>query len=288
LQSILATGLSGLVGTRIRDLLPGYIFTDLSLSTGVDISDKIQVETAFQKCDAFYVLHLAALADVDKCEAEKELAYKVNVTGTKNIVEACRKHKKKLIHISTDFVFCNDLEVAFEDSERKSVNYYAETKILAENEVIAGLPENDRVILRLSHPYKLLIDNEPKKSFFQRMFEILKSGKELTAIEDFLSHPTYIDDIAMVVDKLIQLNLHGVFNCVGDGLISGAEEAEKICDVFGFNKKLIKLVKLDDYFKGRAKRPRRLNLNNDKIKKATGIKMRSFNEGLLDIKHLMQ
>jgi dTDP-4-dehydrorhamnose reductase len=233
-------------------------------------------------------LHLAALADVDKCETERELAYKVNVAGTKNIVEACRKYHKKLIHISTDFVFCNDLEIVYENSERTSMNYYAETKILAEDEVIAGLPVDDWMILRLSHPYKTLMDNEPKKSFFQRMYEILASGKELTAIEDFLSHPTYIDDIANVIDKLIQLNLHGIFNCVGDGLISGFQEAEEICEVFGFDKKLIKPVKLNDYFQGRAKRPHRLNLNNDKIKNETGVKMRSFNEGLLDIKRLMQ
>jgi dTDP-4-dehydrorhamnose reductase len=288
LQSILATGLSGLVGTRIKDLLRDYSFTDLSLSTGVDISDKDQVEKAFEISDAKRVLHLAALADVDKCEKEKDLAYKVNVVGTGNIVEACQRYHKKMIHVSTDFVFCNDLDEAFEDSERKSSNYYAETKILAESEVISGLPEEDWVILRLSHPYKMLIQNEPKKSFFQRMYEILANGKELTAINDFYSHPTYVDDIAKVIDKLIQLNLYGVYNCVGDGLISGLEEAEEICDVFNFDKKLIKPVKLDDYFTGRAKRPHRLNLNNDKIKNETGVKMRSFNEGLLDIKRLMQ
>lgn len=286
-MQILATGLSGLVGTRLRDLLENYQFTDLSLSTGVDISDKNQVEKAFEKSDATHVLHLAALADVDKCETDKDLAYKVNVLGTRNIVEACKKFNKKLIHISTDFVFCNDLPECFEDSERYAVNYYAETKILAEDEVMKGLGEKDWVILRLSHPYKLLVENEPKKSFFQRMYEILASGQKLKAIEDFYSHPTYIDDFAIQIDKLTQQNSFGVFNCTGGSLVTGVEEAEEIAQVFGFDKNLIEKVKLEEFIGERAKRPHRLNLNNDKIERETGIKMRSFHEGLLDIKSKM-
>lgn len=287
MNSILATGLSGLVGTRIRDLLSTYVFTDLSLSTGVDITDKSQVEKAFQMSSASFVLHLAALADVDKCETEKELAYKVNVIGTRNIVEACKKYNKNLIHISTDFVFCNELSECFEDSERSSVNYYAETKIFAEDEVMKGLDEKNWIILRLSHPYKLLVENEPKKSFFQRMYEVLETKKELKAIDDFYSRPTYIDDIAKVIDKLIKLNLHGIFNCVGGNLLTGKEEAGQICDVFGFSKDLIKPVNLESYFENRAKRPHRLNLNNDKIKRETGIQMKTFKEGLEDIKSKM-
>lgn len=284
MQNVLATGLSGLVGTRIPQVLREYFFTDLSFSTGVDITNVNQVENAFTKNDAPWVLHLAALADVDKCETDKDLAYKVNVIGTKNIAQACKKFNKKMIHISTDFVFSGEDKEYFENSERKAVNYYAETKIMAEDEVMNSLPSSEWIILRITYPYKLFVQNEPKKSFVQRIYEILKEGKELTAISDFYSHPTYIDDIAQAIDKLIQLNLQGVYHCVGKSYLSGVQEAEEICEVFGFNKKLIKPVKLDDFFHGRAKRPRSLNTNNDKIKKATGIKMCSLKEGLLDIK----
>lgn len=284
MQKILATGLSGLVGTRIQELLSIYEFTDLSLSTGIDITDNSQVFDTFSKNDSSWVLHLAALADVDACEKNKELAYKVNVLGTRNIVEACKKFNKKLIHISTDFVFCDDKDEYFEDSKRTSVNYYAETKILAEDEVSRGLDAKNWVILRLSHPYKLPVENEPKKSFFQRMYEILKKGEDLTAISDFYSRPTYIDDIASVIDKLIKLNLSGTYNCVGGNLLTGFDEARQICEVFGFDAKKVKQVKLDDYFENRAKRPHKLNLNNDKIERETGVQMRTFKEGLLDIK----
>jgi dTDP-4-dehydrorhamnose reductase len=234
-------------------------------------------------------LHLAALADVDKCETEKELAYKINVIGTRNIVTACRKFNKKLIHISTDFVFSGDVaREYFEDDSRKSCNYYAETKILAEDEVTHYIERNNYIILRISHPYKLLVDNEPKKSFFQKMYELLVAGRPLSAIEDFYSRPTFIDDIANCIDKLIKLNLYGTYHCVGDSLLNGAEEAEIICDIFGFDKKLIKKVALGEYFQGRARRPRSLNLNNDKIKKAAGVRLHNFRGGLMEIKASME
>lgn len=287
MQSILATGLSGLVGTRIAQLLTSYSFTDLSFSTGVDITCVDQLENAFAKSDAPVVLHLAALADVEKCETEKELAYKINVLGTKNVAEACKKYNKKLIHISTDFVFPGDNQEYFEDSERRGVNYYAETKILAENEVMNALPKEKLIIIRITFPYKLFVENEPKKSFVQRMYELLKEGKELTVISDSFSRPTYIDDIAASIDRLIKQNLHGIYHCVGESYLSGVQEAEEICEVFSLNKKLIKPVKMDDYFQGRAKRPRHLNTNNGKIKKETGIEMRTFKQGLEDVLRLM-
>ncbi len=287
-NNILATGLSGLVGSRLQQVLTDYSFTDLSLTSGVDITNENEVENAFVKNDAPWVLHLAALADVDKCESEHELAYKVNVMGTKNIAQVCKKYGKKMILISTDFVFAGDDIEYFEDSERKAKNYYGETKILAENEVTKILPANQWVILRISHPYKILTVGEPKKSFFQRMYEILESGKELTAIRDFFSKPTYIDDIALMIDKLIKLNLRGSYHGVGGSLETGVEEAELICEVFGFNRDLIKPVELEKYFAGKAKRPRKLDLNNDKIKKAAGIQIDTFEEGLREIKPLIK
>lgn len=287
-MQLLATGLSGLVGARLRQVLQGYSFTDLSLTTKVDITNETQVKSAFEKAPAKWVLHLAAMADVDLCEKEKELAYRINVFGTKNIVTACKDYGKKLIHISTDFVFKGDDQEYFEDSERGGVNYYGETKILGEDEVINGLPQEDFVILRLSHPYKQLINQEQKKSFFQRMYETLAMEKELAAVSDYYSRPTLIDDIATVIDKLIKLDFHGVLHCVGDSLLSGVEEAETICEVFNFDKSLIKPVLLDEYFKDRAKRPHRLNLNNDKIKRVLSMQLHDFRSGLVAIRKQMK
>ena len=96
-MKILATGLNGLVGSRIEELLKEtYEFGNISRSKGVDITNASQVIKTITSSDADIVLHLAAKANVDACEADKPLgengeAWKINVEGTRNVVEGCKQ-----------------------------------------------------------------------------------------------------------------------------------------------------------------------------------------------------
>ena len=127
-MKILGTGLTGLVGSRFVELLENaYEFEHINLDNGINILDKTSVFNAISSSSATIVLHMAAKTNVDGCELDKkrdeeilalgnqqdqeelwkneQTAWAVNVFGTQNIVEACQKTNKKLIYISTDFVF---------------------------------------------------------------------------------------------------------------------------------------------------------------------------------------
>src|SRR3989339_1670353 len=97
---ILATGLSGLVGTRISEILSSeYEFRDVSLTTGIDITDFEAVDKAVRESDSEVILHMAAKTDVDACEDDKILgddggAWRINVVGTDNIIACARKYGK--------------------------------------------------------------------------------------------------------------------------------------------------------------------------------------------------
>src|SRR3989344_2279882 len=97
---VLTTGLSGMVGTRVRQLLGDEMeFTDLSLSQGTDITDYDQVEKKVKSSPAKVILHLAAKTNVDECEDDKLLgeegaAWQVNVVGSQNIVKIAQKTGK--------------------------------------------------------------------------------------------------------------------------------------------------------------------------------------------------
>src|SRR3990167_7864979 len=101
-MKILGTGLTGLIGSRITDLLKDrYEFENLSISTGFDITQKQIVKNKIISSDASIVLHLASKTDVDRCEKDKEQGVNgstwiTNVEGTKNIIEACRESNKKI------------------------------------------------------------------------------------------------------------------------------------------------------------------------------------------------
>jgi len=284
-MKILGTGLSGLVGSRIVDLLnQTFEFENISRSTGVDITNKQQVESLILSSDAEVVLHLAAKTDVDACEEDKKYetdgeAWKINVLGTDNIAQAAFKTNKKLIYISTDFVFDGEKEFYVEDDTPNPINWYARTK--AEGENIVKMGENPWIILRIAYPYRQAF---VRKDFFRVMLGRLQNNMPLAAVTDHIFCPTFIDDIAATISSLILQNQTGIFHCVGSEALSPYDAAIKITEIFNLDKKLITKTTRDKYFAGKAPRPFRLLLKNDKIEQLN-IATKGFSEILTAIKN---
>ena len=83
-------------------------------------------------------LNCAAMANVDLCEEEKELCWKINVGGVKNLVEACKRHSTHLTHISTDYIFDGKKESGIynEDDDPSPQGYYAKSKLEGERVIV--------------------------------------------------------------------------------------------------------------------------------------------------------
>lgn len=277
-MKILGTGLSGLVGSRIVEVLQGRAEFEHS---EVDVADEASIKKKIESSDASIVLHLAAKANVDACEDDESLqgegqTWKINVLGTKNIAEACQAHSKKLVYISTDFVFNGENPPYSEDSIPSPINWYGKTKY--EGEKVAENVQNF-IIARISYPYRSKFE---RNDFARAFIEKLKSGQEVNAVVDHKFNPTFIDDIAEALFALIEKNQTGIFHVVGSKPISPFDAANLIADKFGFDKTLIKQTTRKEFFKNRAQRPFRLELLNDKIT-GLGIKMRTFEEGLNEL-----
>lgn len=286
-QEILGIGITGLVGSRIAELLGNkYDFTNLSIETGTDITNPSTLELIKISSPKSIVFHLAAKADVDSCEAEKDLgensdAWKINVEGTRNIVEACREGGKKIIYVSTDFVFDGNKEEGgyTEEDTPNPINWYAQTKLEGEKIVKnSGLP---CIIIRIAYPYRARFDL--KKDFVRSMIDKFEKKEKIQAVEDHIMTPTFIDDIAFALDTLIKNNAEGIFHVVGEQFVSPYEAGLLIAKIFGFDQSLVGKTTRENYFKGCANRPFRLALKNDKIQKL-GIQMRGLEEGLTEIK----
>lgn len=283
---ILATGMSGLVGTRIAELLHAeFSFEDLSFDTGVDITDPESVEKHIAKSSAQVVLHMAAKTDVDACEDDKLLgeeggAWMVNVNGTQNVVSAAKKFGKRVVYISTDFVFDGTKNHYTEEDEPNPINWYAVTKY--EGEKIVA--EASGCIVRISYPYRAYFPN--KKDFVARILGNLKNGKSVVGLTDHIFTPTFIDDIALALPSILSRDLNGIFHVVGNSSHSVYEAVEMIANVFGY-KASIRQTTREEYFHNRAFRPFKLALNNAKIRKL-GISMRGFEEGLRQMKKQTQ
>lgn len=287
-MKILATGLNGLVGSRIQELLQDkYEFQSISRSTNVNIVDRWDVIHEVQTRNPEIVLHLASKTNVDGCEEDRKSgtqgeAWKVNVEGTRNIVDACAQSNKTLIYISTDFVFDGEKQQGqfyTEEDIQHPINWYGQTKFEAEKIVVgSGVPF---VIVRIAYPYRS--NFEQKSDFMRVVLSRLKERKPVQAITDHIFSPTFIDDIAHTLDILIQNNASGVYHAVGAQWLSPYDACMMLANQFGLDTSLIQKTTREQFFKDRAPRPFNLSLKDDKIEKLE-VTMRSFEEGLKEVK----
>ena len=281
---IFGIGISGLVGSRIIELLPQFTFDNLSLDTGVNITDPSTLSVIRDDKDHSVVLHLAAKADVDGCEKDKPLgkegaAYKINVLGTKNVVEASKAANKKIIYISTDFVFDGKQapEGGYKEEDTPNpIGWYGQTKL--EGEDIVRNSGLSYVIVRIAYPFQKDAF-ALKKDFYHAIKDRLVAGQPVTGITDHIMTPTYLDDIAAALGKLIEVDAQGTYHVVGSQSLSPYEAALTISETFGYDKNLISKTTRADFFKDRAPRPFDLTMNNGKIVEL-GVKLQGFREAL--------
>ncbi len=284
---VAVSGGGGLIGSRIIEILsPKYEFIPLGRNEGFDVANQSSF-SIFDKYDLAYFIHLAAKADVDGCEADKELgegsdAWKINVNGSENVAAYCNKRGIRLVYISTDFVFDGNKpegEFYTEEDEPNPINFYAKTKYEGEKAILSS--GADSVILRVAYPFRK--EFEPKKDFVRAILSRLKDGLPIKAVSDHIMCPTYIDDIAISIDKIIDNKASGVFHAVGSASLSPYAAALMIAEKFNLDKNLITTTTRDQYFQGKAARPFNLYLKNDKIKNL-GVNMKSFEQGLEELK----
>jgi len=182
-MKLLGTGLSGMVGTRVTHALKdNYQFENLSLETGVDITNKEMVFDYVQKSDSPWVLHFAAKTDVDGAEKERDLGEQsptwiVNVEATEILVQACKTFGKKLLYISTDFVFPGGEKVYAEEDTPEPIGWYAQTKYQGEKRVYALGDQG--LVVRISFPYGA--KDSPRPDFVQKIISLLSSNQQVVS-----------------------------------------------------------------------------------------------------------
>lgn len=281
-MKILGTGLSGLVGSRVVELLASHFSFQSIEYQDTDITDKRALEEVVYSSDASWMFHFAAKTDVDGCEIEKELgekseAWRVNVLATKYIVDACLKSNKKLLYISTDYVFDGN-DISYDEASLpKPLSWYGKTKLEGEW-LVSALP--DSIIIRIANPYKAY--NTQKIDFVHKIIRSLSMNQEIRSPADRRFIPTYIDDIAEAILTLVQLGSSGLYHVVGSQAVTSEEAIRKIAKFFGYSNIRITSIPYQDYFSGRAPRPFHAVLKNDKIQKL-GVHMSSLDEGLKQI-----
>jgi dTDP-4-dehydrorhamnose reductase len=276
---IAISGSTGLIGTRIIELLENkFSFVPL-LQSEVDITDKNSTVKTINSMDFDIFLHMAAYTNVDGAEKDKQLAYDINVKGTQYVFNAVMSKKKQFIYVSTDFVFDGASPPYFEDSKPNPISYYAETKYQGE-QIVNPPAGGNAMIVRLSYPYRAEYDL--KKDFVKSIVSALQEKKELKMVTDSSITPTFIDDIALGLGYIFNDFSPRIIHLVGADSLSPYEAGKLIAKTFDLDKTLIKPTTFAEYFKNKAKRPQYSEI---KSKHNTFYKMKTFEKGLAEVKN---
>lgn len=288
-MKVLITGASGLYGSKLAEIAVAKNLEVYSCDVQelpvcgnfvkFDVSNKEFVQEAFKRVKPDVVVHAATLTDVDKCELNKELAWKINVDGTKNIVDAAKNAGSFLIYISTDYVFNGEKGNYKESDKPNPINYYGLTKLKAE-EIVKT--QTEYFIARPS----VIYGSTPaagKVNFALWLIDTLRKGEHAKIITDQWNTPTLNTNLAEMTLEVIERRLTGTFHLCGATRVNRFEFAQLIAEAFGLDKSLIDSA-LSSQFKWPAKRPADSSLDTTKAQQTLKNKPLVITEALKRLK----
>ena len=252
---VLVTGGKGMLGRTLAGELTDFeiIPTDLPEA---DITDARSFDAAVARIAPDAVIHCAAMTAVDRCETEKELAYKLNAFGTANVAAACRRNGARLIAISTDYVFAGDSDRPYNEFDLPDGGrtVYGQSKFAGEEAVRRHCP--DHVICRISWLY-----GKGGPSFVHTMLKLADGTRpELKVVDDQRGNPTSTLAVARQLRNILNAReLTGTFHMTCEGEASWAEFAREIFRQKGIDQKVLPCR--TDEFPRPAPRPKNSRLD---------------------------
>jgi dTDP-4-dehydrorhamnose reductase len=233
-MKVLITGAKGMLGRTLVETLKGVqlIPTDLE----VDITDARQVDAAmaFHRPDC--VIHGAAMTAVDKCETEKELAFRINALGSEHVARACATHHARLIAISTDYAFPGDSDKPYSETDLANggKTVYGQSKFAGEEAVRKFAP--NAIVARVAWLY-----GKGGPSFVHTMLSLAQRGlPELKVVNDQHGNPTSTLAVARHLQLLLgRPDLKGTFHLTCEGEATWCDFACEIFRLRGIAQKVV-------------------------------------------------
>ena len=293
-KRVLVIGSNGLLGQKVAEILVrGSVYTITLASQEekpirplmsaeyipLDITVKKDVKRVVFATEPDVIVNCAAITDVDACESKRELAWKINVSGVENIIEAARKDNAKLVHISSDYVFDGKSGPYSEDDRPEPLSYYGKSKLASENALRAsGI---DYFIARTMVLYGFAPG--VKSNFALWLINNLEKAHAVRVVDDQYGNPTLVDDLAFGIASAIELGRTGIYHIAGRDIVNRYEFALQLARVFEFDPALITPIKTAQ-LRQPAPRPLKSGLLTLKAEVELGYKPSSVAQGLSILK----
>lgn len=209
---IAITGSKGQLGLALQATLKDDVLLPMDLPE-YDITDLNATLAALAAFEPDVVINTAAITDVDGCERNPDLAYRVNCLGARNLAVAALQTGAAMVQVSTDYVFGGRTEPYREYDATEPLSIYALTKWQGEQVVRDHLQRF--YVVRTAWMY-----GQGPRNFVETVLRLANERGQLTMVTDEVGSPTYALDLARALGRLIRTPAYGVHHLAGSGVCS--------------------------------------------------------------------
>lgn len=241
-----------------------------------DLCDAGKLREVFTNLKPDAVIHTAALADIDYCQNNQTAAERVNVGVTRDLARLCAEHSAKMILCSTDTVFDGEKGMYSEEDAPHAVNFYAETKIRAEEIVRETVPNG--VVARLSLVMGLPVLGAGN-SFLAKTFDAWKKGEATKFPANEIRTPVDVITVGRAFLEVAGGDFTGTVHLAGSTRINRYEMACQIAERLGYSRDLV-IATDSNAMPGRAPRPNDASLDNSNAQRVLKTPMQTLMSGL--------
>ncbi|PKL66226.1 MAG: dTDP-4-dehydrorhamnose reductase [Methanobacteriales archaeon HGW-Methanobacteriales-1] len=278
-MKVLIIGSEGMLGHDLVEILSKENEISTTTIDTLDITDIEKTIETVKNINPDVVVHAAAFTDVNESETKKDLAYKVNGIGTRNVAVACKESNSALVYICTDYVFDGEKGISYQEYDQTNpLSIYGKTKLQGETYIRDILSKF--YIVRTSWLYGYHGPN-----FVTTMFKLAETMDTISVVNDQIGSPTYTLDLAIAISKLIKKPTYGIYHITNSGECSWYEYAKEIFEMAGITIE-VKPVSTEEYPQP-APRPKYSVLENYNWKMEGFPEIRNYKDALQEYMKLL-
>lgn len=274
-MKILVTGCNGQLGRAVNEQYAGNESVEL-INTDVDQLDITNVDDVLKMVRGMkpdVILNCAAHTNVNLCESQQDLAYRINAIGPRNLSIAAADVDAKMVQVSTDYVFAGDGNrpyTEFDPTDPQSM--YGATKLAGEQFVQQFAKRY--FIIRTAWLYG------DGKNFVKTMLQLSENNDKVRVVGDQLGTPTSAAELARMIKYLIPTDNYGIFHGTCEGVCSWADFTKEIFRLAG-KKTEVEYITTDE-FPTPAKRPAYSVLENYMLKLTTDYSFAQWEDAIAE------
>lgn len=270
---VVVLGASGLVGSRLCQLWSDEVEVIAPSHGEVDVLDAAALRAFLEATPVQDVVNLAARADVDGAEAERGdttgTVYRLNVAFPTYLAEQCRRLGKRLVHVSTDYVFdgTNAERPYTEGDPTRPLCWYAETKWRGEDGVLEANP--NACVARIEMPYTAR--EHAKRDLARLVASRLAQNQTVQGVTNQRITPVFLDDVAAALRALVGSDFRGIIHVAASTWTTPFDLAVQIARRLDLRENLVQPVAFEEFAQTRpARRPQHSWLDVTRFTKAFG------------------